>query len=64
MVSKYLANGQVLGHYFVHYVMTVLHGDSSKIIGSSLAFAEHIFVKFDFLHGLLLQLLNFKHKYV
>ena len=48
----------------INYLMTVLDGESSKIIGSSLTFVKLIFVKFDFLHGLLLQLLNFEHKYV
>ena len=48
----------------INYAVTASHGESSKIINSSLIFAELIFVKFDFLHGLLLQLLNFECKYV
>ena len=48
----------------INYLMTVLDGGSSKIVGSSLTFVQLIFVKFDFLHGLLLQLLNFEHEYV
>ena len=48
----------------INYLMTVLDGESDKIIGSCHTFVELIFVKFDFLHGLLLQLLNFEHKYV
>ena len=43
----------------INYLMTVLDGTSSKIVGSSLTFVELIFVKFDFFYGLLLQLLNF-----